>query len=331
MAFENTKLFDDISLLAIKKYNFPDSARTRLLQFSENATYLVYDCVTGKQLGVLRISRPGYHTVAELHSEIAWLKQISEDTPVVVANLIQGSDKRSIQSILGPEGRRYYCIMTEFLAGTTPDEKEEQEVVKQFISLGEITAYLHRHTQTWEEAAKQQRIHWTYDNMIGDTPVWGKWQATKDLTGEMTDTLTKTSCVVKKRLECYGRDNKNYGLIHADLRLANLIIENETIKVIDFDDCGFGWYLQDLASSVSFIETKPMVPALIDAWLTGYTKILPFSKKDFQEIDTFIMQRRLQLMAWLASHEESTPVKELSCGFTDGTMKLAERYLSIFG
>lgn len=331
MAFENTELFEHIAEQAIKKYDFPNSSRAKILQFSENATYLVYDSITQENLGALRISRPGYHTLEELKSEITWLKQIKNDTPVVVANPLKGIDGSSIQSIQGADGREYHCIMTEFLTGTTPDENDEPVAVKQFAALGETTAYLHRHTQRWKGTVNLQRIHWTYHNMVGDTPVWGRWQAAKDLTPEMTVTLTRTTDIIKKRLECYGRNDDNYGLIHADLRLANLLMEGEEIKVIDFDDCGFGWYLHDLASSVSFIETKPIVPELIDSWLEGYRKILPFHEKDFKEIDTFIMQRRLQLMAWLASHEESTPVKELSVGFTEGTMELAERYLQIFG
>ena len=38
-----------------------------------------------------------------------------------------------------------------------------------------------------------------------------------------------------------------------------------------------------------------------------------------------------QLTAWLASHQESGPVAELSVGWMDGTMELAERYLRLFG
>ena len=37
------------------------------------------------------------------------------------------------------------------------------------------------------------------------------------------------------------------------------------VNVIDFDDCGFSWYLYDLGSSLSFIEHLPVVPELIDS------------------------------------------------------------------
>ena len=86
-----------------------------------------------------------------------------------------------------------------------------------------------------------------------------------------------------------------------------------------------------MASALSFIETKPIVPDLVNAWLDGYRKVLPFTDTDFMEIDTFIMMRRMQLMAWIASHLDSDPVKDLSVGFTKGTMELADRYLRLFG
>lgn len=34
-----------------------------------------------------------------------------------------------------------------------------------------------------------------------------------------------------------------WGLIHADLCLVALLLEGEHTRTIDYDDCGFGWYL----------------------------------------------------------------------------------------
>ncbi len=41
---------------------------------------------------VLRISRPGYHTLAELRDELTWLKEIKSYTPLIVADPLQGKD-----------------------------------------------------------------------------------------------------------------------------------------------------------------------------------------------------------------------------------------------
>jgi len=37
------------------------------------------------------------------------------------------------------------------------------------------------------------------------------------------------------------------GLIHADLHLGNALFWSDEVRVIDFDDCGFGYWLYDIA------------------------------------------------------------------------------------
>lgn len=48
-----------------------------------------------------------------------------------------------------------------------------------------------------------------------------------DLTAEIEHELDRCSHVIKKRLERYGRNERNFGLIHADLRVSNLLVEGD--------------------------------------------------------------------------------------------------------
>ena len=57
------------------------------------------------------------------------------------------------------------------------------------------------------------------------------------------------------------------------MRLANLLVDGDEVKVIDFDDCGFSWHLYDAATAVSFFEHEPHVPELMDAWVRGYRRV----------------------------------------------------------
>ena len=65
------------------------------------------------------------------------------------------------------------------------------------------------------------------------------------------------SDLIGRRLAAFGKGHDRFGLIHCDLRLANLLIDGKTVKVIDFDDCGFGWYMYDAATPISFYEHEP--------------------------------------------------------------------------
>jgi len=71
------------------------------------------------------------------------------------------------------------------------------------------------------------------------------------------------------------------------------------------------------------------VPELREAWLEGYRSVAPLDAADEAELDTFVMLRRLLLVAWIGSHHTfATEAAELGAGFTAGTCALAERYLS---
>ncbi len=329
MALDRIEVFDSLALDALKKYGMEQACEARLLQISENITYLVENKNNLEKQGVMRISRPGYHTLEELQSELLWLREIKNYTPLIVADPIIGKNGSFVQQVSSSlVSSPYACIMYEFLEGSAPDENDPGKIVRQFADLGETTACLHKQVKKWNDARRLKRFTWNYETMIGENGRWGSWKAAEDLTPEVTHLLENASHVIKKRLDAYGMDRQNFGLIHADLRLANLLVEGDQIKVIDFDDCCFGWFMHDLASAVSFIETSPLTPELIAAWIEGYTRVETLTREDLAEIDTFVMQRRLQLLAWISSHLDSDPVKELSIGFTEGTAELADKYLT---
>lgn len=328
--FEDPALFESVAEAAAKRYPFESSA-VKLLAFSENATYLVYDPETKKELFVLRVGRPGYHELEEYESEISWLRQINDYTPLKVANPIEAADGSYIQQI-DMDGTTYYCVATEFLTGETLEHDNSPEsMLKHYETLGETTAYLHRQTEIWNGTKDIKRVHWDYENTIGEHAIWGNWRDYPEMTPEAQQPIERCCEIIKRRLERYGKNDKNYGVIHADLRDTNIIVEGDTVKVIDFDDFGFGWHLHDLASALTFIEERDNVPDLVNAWLDGYRKVLPFTDTDFVEIDTFILMRRIQMLAWMGSHQDSTPVKGYMVGYMDGTMQLVERYLRLFG
>ena len=121
--------------------------------------------------------------------------------------------------------------------------------------------------------------------------------------------------------------NERFGLVHADLRLANLLIDGNKLGVIDFDDCGLSWYMYDFAAAISFIEEDPIVPDLQHSWIEGYRDFAHLSAEDEAMFPTFIMLRRILLTAWLASHSETPTALELGASYTDGTLRIAETYL----
>jgi Ser/Thr protein kinase RdoA (MazF antagonist) len=318
------KLFDDLARDALQKYGLVPYWEARLFLISENITYTVTNKLSGDRL-MLRISKPGYHLPEELLSEVLWVEHLRKYTAIVTAEPQKGVNGEYVQFLNSPLARETYtCLLYEFLEGQNPDENDEELMLSRFIDLGEITAYMHRDTREWKPARTLPRFQWDFNAMMMRL---GRWQENPELDGEMIDMFARCQKIIEKRLKRYGQTKYNYGLIHADCRLSNLLVDGLTIKVIDFDDCGYSWYMFDLAAAVSFIGHKPLAKQLVENWLVGYQKILPLAKAELREVDTFLMVRQLSLLGWLGSHQDSGPAKELNVGYTDGTARLADEYL----
>lgn len=52
------------------------------------------------------------------------------------------------------------------------------------------------------------------------------------------------------------RDRDNFGIIHADFHSSNYLVCDEKMRIIDFDRCGFGFYLYDLALALMELQAQ---------------------------------------------------------------------------
>jgi Ser/Thr protein kinase RdoA (MazF antagonist) len=304
---------------ALSRYDCHPEASAELLNVSENATFLVSDPGTGPS--VLRVHRLGYHTEQEIASELAWMDALRAEAGVRTPRVLPAADGRRVVAVPENAGPTRYCVRFEFLPGAEPGAEHFEE-------LGEITARMHRHVRGWARPARFTRFHWDYAAAFGEAARWGRWQDGIGVGPAEHKVLARLDDALRARLEAFGQGPERYGLVHADTRLANLLVYQESVSVIDFDDCGFSWYLYDLATSVSFFEHSPEVPGLLDSWLTGYRRAGRLTAEDEAEIWTFIMFRRLLLLAWIGSHRGVDIAAELGAGYTQGTCDLAESYLS---
>ncbi|MFF3671461.1 phosphotransferase enzyme family protein [Microtetraspora malaysiensis] len=316
---------DLVARLALRHHTLSPEASATLINVSENATYRVDDPATGRR-SILRVHRLGYHSEQAIASELDWLEALREEAGVRTPRVIRSAAGTRILAIDGAGGERRHCVMFEHLPGAEPSE---DRLVEDFERLGALTARMHRHARGWRRPPGFHRFHWDYDAALGAESRWGRWQDAVGVHGEAAAVLARLDAELRRRLAAFGRGSDRYGLIHADLRLANLLVEGaSTPHVIDFDDCGFGWYLYDLGAALSFIEHHPQVPEMIDSWLRGYRAVLPLGKEEEREIWTFILFRRLLLVAWIGTHSAVDIARELGAGYTEGSCELAERYLA---
>jgi Ser/Thr protein kinase RdoA (MazF antagonist) len=219
-----------------------------------------------------------------------------------------------------------HAVAFRYLAGKEPEA--DANLVPWFRTLGAITARLHRHAAAWPRPHNFVRKLWDWNAMLGERRLWGPWQSGLGLTPEGTAIIARASSLIRTRLEAFGQTPDRFGLVHADMRLANLLVDGDTMHVIDFDDCGLSWHLYDFAAAITNHEHAPIVPALQAAWIEGYRTIAPLPDDQIAMLPTFIMARRILVMAWMASHAETPLAREGGPAYTAKTIELADAYLA---
>ncbi|MHC8508938.1 MAG: phosphotransferase enzyme family protein [Rhodospirillales bacterium] len=310
---------------SLRLWPAPEDARARLINVAENVTYLVE--AAGGWRAVLRLHREGYHTERAIECELLWMDALNAGHCVITPKVILGRNGRAVQKA-GLPGRLNdrFMVMFEFVEGVQPDET--RDLTGPFEELGEMAAKTHNHTIAWAKPQPFERLTWNLDTVFGAEPTWGDWREGPNHTAETRAVLERVEQVVIKRLRVFGRSEQRYGLIHADMRLANLLINEGTTRLIDFDDCGLGWFLYDFAAGISFIEDDPQIPALREAWVRGYRKIRTMTDEEEREIDSFVMLRRMALLAWIGSRAGATEAQALAPDFARVSAELGENYLS---
>jgi Ser/Thr protein kinase RdoA (MazF antagonist) len=291
---------------------------------TENPTFRV-DEARVRDPVALRVYRPGGRPPAEIEAELAWISALRRETAVRTPDVVPAVDGARFVALDGEP--TLFVAAFELVPGR---EAGEEELERLMPRIAEATAHLHAHARDWALPRSFGRPRWDVETTIGSTPHWGPWQAGVHDADERTQ-LERLAKTVLRRLRAFGYGASRFGLMHADLRVANLIVDGDTVAIIDFDDCGFSWYLYDLAATLTFYEDAPNVNELIASWVDSYRSITPLSVEDEREIPTFLMLRRLMLSAYIGLRSDTELAAELHrTGFNAASCALAEEYLSRF-
>ncbi|MFT7214829.1 MAG: Ser/Thr protein kinase RdoA (MazF antagonist) [Granulosicoccus sp.] len=313
---------------ALSLWSLSTSAKATLINVSENRTYLVTDARNVRM--ILREHRLDYHSEQEIRSELMWIEALRHESDVSVSTVIPGLNGKAIQTVhCNGDASERHLVMFEFLEGNEPND--DKALYGHFNTLGHATAQLHTHSMQWRKPNNFVRREWNIDTVLSPHAAWGHWSKGPNVDNVNRPVLSALESMLIQRLSHIGMGDDVYGLIHADLRTANLLLDHEAIHVIDFDDCGFSWYLYDFATAVSFMEDHPRIEDLKAHWLEGYRRHRHLSCVHEAELDTLILFRRLALLGWMGTHANVDIVKDLSATFAEGTAMLAECYLGMSG
>ena len=300
-------------------------ARLTLLRHETNTTFRV-DTAGGPL--VVRLNRPSVHTLPAIASEMAWLSALRHETNLGVPEPLAARDGSTVvlADVAGvPEPRA--CVLLRWLpgrfasAGLTP---------RHLARVAQLTAALQQHSTTWRppaaftrarvdtitEAARRGR---TFSSAATAAAVEHPTQDDRDRTIALVRELVSANdgerCataldIVRDATRALAAQPGTFGLIHADLHQENYLFHADAAQAIDFDDCGWGFYLYDLVVTLSELEEVPTYQLLRNTLLEQYSRLRPLPERYEQYLYAFRLLRKLQLLLWIVESREHAAFRD---------------------
>ena len=239
-------LFETLGREALRRYGI-ETAELSHRAYTENVIFEVRTADGGRY--ALRVCRANTDPT-DLEREITWLHALARDTelripaPVMTA---RGDPLTRAQAAGVPEPR--YCALFTWVSGDYA--RGDELTPRRLDKAGAFLARLHAHAERYrlpERFALPRQNADALSSMDVSDPLAAYFPDRHDIVA-FEDALSTTASVMRE----LGEGSDVAGIIHGDFHQRNYIFDGEEIGAIDFETMWWGYYLYDLATTLSYL------------------------------------------------------------------------------
>ncbi|HDR9504342.1 phosphotransferase enzyme family protein [Burkholderia pyrrocinia] len=338
---EQKHLFD-VARAALTHWGWPDRSELSLLKYRENAVFAVTSPNGNK--AALRLHRPNYHSHRALISELQWTRALHTSGIPVTQAVPTKTGELLVSVTLADDSEVFWVDMLDWIDGAPIGSAEARayaepvSIERIYVQLGKLAAQIHQQSSSWTPPEDFWRPSWNIAGCIGESdsehgvninePLWGSYGDLEDLSAAQRDLLVQAARAATEAMREFGFARDRYGLVHADLVPDNLMETPSGLIVIDFDDCGYGWFLWDLVTAVFWHLGEPTYDSALRGYVAGYRSVRPLHDEDLSLIPFMLLIRALVYLGWMHTRKSTETARELTTHVIAISEQLARNILS---
>ncbi|ADL45393.1 phosphotransferase enzyme family protein [Micromonospora aurantiaca] len=292
-----------------------------LLKNSENLTFRWVGRVAGRGTlnRVVRVGRPDYHDLDSVRSELALLDVLASRLPAATPVPVPRLDGDPLAALPPSDGADVRPIAVFEWVDGHPGSTGARQSWTSLHQLGVVVAALHN---LGPEAAGLglSRPKWDWEALVGTgmwrtgDRTWSKWGASagagwiaalENVAPVDRRCLDEMAARTRDAMAQLNSEDGNWGLIHGDLNPSNVLTTDDGVGLIDFDDCGWGLHVYDLAVALLWPYLNGSGKAARDALLAGYRTVRPLPASAEASLELMVAARSLALVRYFSGRTDS--------------------------
>lgn len=264
-----------------------DANSWRFLRVSSN---FVFTFRIAQQPHILRFCPADHKPAAVIGEELAWLRHLI-DQGIAANRPVAGQGGQWVETVSTAIGD-FNAVVFNAVSGAELEELD-QLTPPQFFAWGQALARLHTASAGFTGASRPN------------------WQSLLQEAGRRLPTDHKLAHHhlqgVCAELSALPVNPQNYGLIHFDFELDNLIWQDDAPTAIDFDDCALHWYAADIAFALRDLwddrasRVNLNHPHLVE-FISGYRSLRPLAEEEVQRLPLLMRFQNLVKYAEIHQH-----------------------------
>ena len=181
-----------------------------------------------------------------------------------------------------------------------------------FRALGKMMARLHKFSASWQPPDDFERPIWDWEGQLGgryfDDPIE---ELVASMPKQFQEPFKIVSGQAREVTQALGKGTDVYGLIHSDLYPENVLFKAGEILPIDFEDCGYGYWICDIAVPLSVSPWTTEWAWMRDALLEGYSKIRTLPDVQLKHLNLFIATHCATMVLWASMFIKNDPAMQV--------------------
>ncbi len=312
---ERLHRFRQLAKHALRLYGL-EGAELHFLQYGENVIYRVdlpdessqvlKDTPSMPNRFLLRLhawDEPEY-----INSEMIWLDALANCAGLPVQTPLRTMDGEFLAKVSSPDlPRGRWATLLGWLDGRKLDKRLGPRHLK---ALGRVVAQLHDFSAVWQPPDGFTRPKWDWDAQLGGSLFeCDRDELVRSMPLQFQEPFMTLANDAQQTMTRLGEGLDAFGLVHADLYPENILYRAGQAFPIDFEDCGYGWWIWDIAVALCTWAWEENWEEMRDAFYEGYKTVRTLPEEQWRFLELFIAAQFGTMLLWASAFLANDPAR----------------------